>query len=262
MGSRGQYLKSGGFTECRYHTIARYNNVRYIVPNDNWNKHYTLAEKSNSPWAVYAEADAKGNLRTIAFYNGNRKKRKEIDLDKPHNGVSPHGHECDPKTSLRLKGKLPCPLTTKEQDKVKKIIAYYNKHNLAMYAKLQRKDDMAEQDKKQILDVNLGTLDEFYESCDSEPYFEHNGFHYEIQWAESGEGWDVYVMPVELYASDRNWCEKSNVIHFKDLCDLVFHLVLVNDGRTLIDYICDYQKIPHYAVPIPPKFINNPQRKH
>lgn len=46
MGSRGQALKSGGFTEYKYHTIARYNNVRFVVQNDNWNKHYKLTEMS------------------------------------------------------------------------------------------------------------------------------------------------------------------------------------------------------------------------
>ena len=102
MGSRGQALKSGGFTEYKYHTIARYNNVRFVVQNDNWNKHYKLTEMSNSPWAIYAEADSDGKLRTITFYNGSRKKFKEVDLDKPHKGLSPHIHECDPKTSLRF----------------------------------------------------------------------------------------------------------------------------------------------------------------
>lgn len=121
---------------------------------------------------------------------------------------------------------------------------------------------MSEKDNNQILDVDLGTLDEFYEECDSEPYFEHNGFHYDIQWGEYNGGWDVYVMPAELYATNRRWWEKSPVIHFENLCDLVFRLVLWNDGRTLAEYICDYQKIPRYAVPVPPKFVNDKKRKH
>lgn len=72
----------------------------------------------------------------------------------------------------------------------------------------------------------------------------------------------MYIVSIELYANDSKWWEKSNIIHFKDLCDLVFQLVLLNDGRTLAEYICDYQKIPRYVVPVPPKFINNPNRKH
>lgn len=117
MGSRGQALKSGGFTEYKYHTITRYNNVRFIVQNSDWNSHYKLTEMSNSPWAIYAEADGEGNLRTITFYNDSRKKFKEIDLDKAHHGMIPHVHECDPNLSLRLKDKEPRLLTTKEKIK-------------------------------------------------------------------------------------------------------------------------------------------------
>ena len=134
MGSRGQALKSGGFTEYRYHTIARYNKVRFVVQNDNWISHFKLTEMSNSPWAIYAGINGDGILKTITFYNGSRKKFKEIDLDKAHHGMLPHVHECDPKTSMRIKGKEPRPLTTKEKNKVDKIVEYFNKHNLAKYA--------------------------------------------------------------------------------------------------------------------------------
>ena len=134
MGSRGQALKSGGFTEYKYHTIARYNKVRYVVQNSDWNLHFKPTEMSNSPWAIYAGMNKEGILKTITFYNGSRKKYKEIDLDKPHHGISPHVHECDPKTSLRIHGKEPRPLTAKERNKVEKIVEYFSKHNLVKYA--------------------------------------------------------------------------------------------------------------------------------
>ena len=134
MGSRGQALKSGGFKEYRYHTIARYNKVRFVVQNGDWNKHYKLTEMSNSPWAVYAQIDSKGNLNTITFYDGSRKKIKEIDLDKAHHKMLPHVHECNSKTSLRIKGQEPRPLTKKEQNKVNKIVEYFKKHDLSQYA--------------------------------------------------------------------------------------------------------------------------------
>lgn len=134
MGSRGQALKSGGFTEYKYHTIARYNNVRFIVQNSDWNSHYKLTEMSNSPWTIYAGVDSKGILQTITFYNGNRKKYKEVDLTKPHHGMSPHVYECDPKLSLSLKDKEPRLLTTKEKNKVNKIVDYFIKHNLSKFA--------------------------------------------------------------------------------------------------------------------------------
>lgn len=120
---------------------------------------------------------------------------------------------------------------------------------------------MNKQKKEQILDVDLGTLDEFYEECDGEPWFEHMNWHYEIAWGDE-DGWDVYILPEKEYTTNRKWYETAPKEHFKDLCDLVFNLKLKDDGRTLAEYICDYQKIPRYAVPIPPKFINNPKRKH
>ena len=134
MGSRGQALKSGGFTEYRYHTIARYNKVRYVVQNDP-SANFKLTEMSNSPWAVYVGISHEGKLKTITFYNGSRKKYKEIDLDRPHKKLLPHVHECNTSTSLRIKEKEPRPLTTKEQNKVAKIVSYFNNHNLSKYAK-------------------------------------------------------------------------------------------------------------------------------
>lgn len=132
MGSRGQALKSGGFTEYRYHTIARYNNVRFVAQN-NANENFKLTEMSNSPWAVYVGVNNNGIVKTITFYNGSRKKFKEIDIDKAHHGLSPHVHECNPKTSLRIQGLEARALTKKEENKVKKILAFYKKHNLKEY---------------------------------------------------------------------------------------------------------------------------------
>lgn len=133
MGSRGQSLKRGGFTEYKYHTVARYGKVRYIVQNDS-GANFKLTEMSNSPWAVYAGINRKGLLKTVSFYNGSRRKYKEIDLDNPHRRLSPHVHECDPATSLRIQGREPRPLTAKEKDKISGIVEFFRKHNLAQYA--------------------------------------------------------------------------------------------------------------------------------
>jgi len=110
-------------------------------------------------------------------------------------------------------------------------------------------------------DVNLGTLDEFYDSCDSETDFNHNGIHYDVGWGDD-DGWDIYYMPIDFYRNNSNWYETAPKEHFKDLCDMVFNFKLKDDGRTIAEYICDYQKIQRYAVPIPPKFAAEPGRKH
>lgn len=113
----------------------------------------------------------------------------------------------------------------------------------------------------QVFDVNLGTLDEFYDSCDSETDFDHVGIHYEVVWGED-DGWDLYYMPEDFYMTNRKWYETAPKEHFKDLCDMVFMFRLKNDGRTIAEYICDCLKIPRYAVPVPPKFVNDKKRKH
>ena len=77
MGSRGQAIKAGGFKEYHYHTIMRYNNVRFIVQNDG--KSIKLPEMSNSRWAVYTTLGKNGKIKSVSFYNGSRKKFKEID---------------------------------------------------------------------------------------------------------------------------------------------------------------------------------------
>ena len=72
MGSRGQALKTGGFKEYRYHTIMRFNNIRFIVQNEG--RSIKLPEVSNSKWAVYATLGKDGQIKTVSFYNGNRRK--------------------------------------------------------------------------------------------------------------------------------------------------------------------------------------------
>lgn len=83
---------------------------------------------------MYVGINSNGIVKTITFYNGSRKKFKEIDIDKAHHGLSPHVHECNPKTSLRFHGLEARALTKKEENKVKKILDFYKKHNLKEYA--------------------------------------------------------------------------------------------------------------------------------
>lgn len=128
MGSRGQALKSGGFTEYKYHTIARYNNVRFVVQNEG--KRVKLPEMSNSRWAVYATLGKDGYIKSVSFYNGGRKKYKEIDLI-DHKGLGIHVHTCNPKTSLRVDDEIPPrKLTAYETSRLNRIINFYNRHNL------------------------------------------------------------------------------------------------------------------------------------
>lgn len=56
---------------------------------------------SNSRWAVYATLGKNGEIKSVSFYNGSRKKYKEIDF-KNHKGMAPHVHAFDQKIGLAM----------------------------------------------------------------------------------------------------------------------------------------------------------------
>ena len=130
MGSRGQVLRTGGFKEYRYHTISRFNNVRFVVQNEG--KSIKLPEMSSSRWAVYTTLGKNGKIKSISFFNGSRKKFKEVDFQE-HNGLNPHVHAFNSKTGLR-DNEQPRKLTAYEEKRIRRIIDFYKKHDLAEIA--------------------------------------------------------------------------------------------------------------------------------
>ncbi len=128
MGSRGQVLKRGGFKRYDYHTIMRYNNIRFVVQNKG--KNVKVPEMSNSPWAVYVTLASNGNIKTVSFYNGSRKQYKAIDIA-DHHGLNPHVHTLNVKTSLRDDDIVPVrSINNYEKARLDKIKDFYNRHNL------------------------------------------------------------------------------------------------------------------------------------
>ena len=41
---------------------------------------------------VYATIDSQNEVKAITYYDNSNKRIKQIDLDKPHRGMSPHTH--------------------------------------------------------------------------------------------------------------------------------------------------------------------------
>lgn len=41
---------------------------------------------------IYVTLSPKGDPKFISYYDRNNKRRKQVDWDKPHQGVSPHTH--------------------------------------------------------------------------------------------------------------------------------------------------------------------------
>ena len=129
MGSRGQFLETGGFTEYKYHTVLRHNEVRYIMQN-NVKDSIKNPEMSNSKGVVYAVIGKKGNIKSISFFNENRHKYKEIDLEAHHKGFLIHVHTCDPNTSVR-DDSIPIREPTDEEMKDIQSVVDYFKDNIA-----------------------------------------------------------------------------------------------------------------------------------
>ena len=129
MGSRGQFLETGGFAEYKYHTVLRHNEVRYLKQN-NVKDSIKNPEMSNSKGVVYAVIGKKGNIKSISFFNENRHKYKQIDLDKPHKGMLIHVHTCDPQTSKR-DNSIPIRVPTDEEMEYIQSIIDYFKDNIA-----------------------------------------------------------------------------------------------------------------------------------
>lgn len=99
-------------------------------------------------------------------------------------------------------------------------------------------------------------LQEFYYFCrTSEIEFCHKGHDYFISWDSDDKNnkyWCIFDRDLTnpLYKYNTIW-EKEPRTDFKNLSDLAFSYKLKNDGRTIAEYICDYNKVPRILVPEP-----------
>lgn len=129
MGSRGQALKTGGFREHNYKTLMRYNNVRFVMLKDKSVQNVKLPEMSSSRWAVYTTLGTDGEIKSINFYNGSRKRYKDIDLSHYHDGMRPHVHIIDP-NARNMRSGTTRDLTTREKMRIETIRRFHKKHHL------------------------------------------------------------------------------------------------------------------------------------
>lgn len=104
------------------------------------------------------------------------------------------------------------------------------------------------------------TIQEFYDLCLSEGEFFHNGFHYSIYWTETLEkGFDIYCQdlndPAVAYLT--GYEEPIPRETFATRAELVSQFRLKNDGRTILEYYCDFFKLPRMLVPpVPTDYPN------
>ena len=92
MGGRGSssgVSVSGKKYGSEYKSLLTYGNIKFIV---------ALEGAPNAPMEtmtnnrVYVTLDKNGDPKYISYYDRDNKRRKQIDLDRPHKGMSPHTH--------------------------------------------------------------------------------------------------------------------------------------------------------------------------
>jgi hypothetical protein len=97
MGTRGNFIPSGGFSEYKYKTLSTLqDNIKMII-YQNDKESSSTPQFSNSPNAIYAVVGKtkRGEymLKYLGFYDENRMIYKSIDFNHKHNEKIPHLHK-------------------------------------------------------------------------------------------------------------------------------------------------------------------------
>ena len=82
------------------------------------------------------------------------------------------------------------------------------------------------------------TPEEFYLLCLGEGEFAHNGYLYDI--VDADPGWEVWIESLDGAQGKE---------HFTTRQELISQFRLRNDGRTVLEYICDYYHVPRILCP-------------
>lgn len=130
MGGRG----AGSGTSVRgkpygseYKTVCQSGNIKFVRYNEG--KLATAPMETMTRGRVYVTVNDNDTLKFISYYDAMNKRVKQIDLDRPHKGASPHTHH-GYEHSENDSAKGFANLTTEEKkmvDRVKRI--WYNRHS-------------------------------------------------------------------------------------------------------------------------------------
>lgn len=92
MGGRGSstgFSVNGKKYGTEYKSILTSGNIKFVVRLDN---SAAAPMETMTKNRVYVTLSSQGELKCISYYDKDSKRRKQIDLDKPHRGVVPHTH--------------------------------------------------------------------------------------------------------------------------------------------------------------------------
>lgn len=120
MGGRGSSTGvsvKGKVYGTEYKSLLTSGNIKYVV---NVGQNTTAPMETMTANRVYVTLSQQGEPKFISYYDKENKRKKQIDLDKPHQGVSPHthhGYEHNENDSSKGYANL----TTKERQMVERI---------------------------------------------------------------------------------------------------------------------------------------------
>lgn len=129
MGGRGAssgVSASGKPYGSEYRTVLKSGNIKFVTANDG---SATAPMETMTRGRVYVTVNNSGTLKFISYYDTGNKRVKQIDLGKPHKGVSPHTHH-GYNHSENDSAKGYANLTTEEKELVDKINRiWHNRRN-------------------------------------------------------------------------------------------------------------------------------------
>lgn len=115
MGGRGASSGTsdkGNKYGSQYHSLFTSGNIKFVTKNKRDSE--TLMETmTRGRVYVHVEGD---ELKSIVYFDNNNKRRKQIDLDHAHLGVSPHAHDGYFHSEFRKN------LTTEERAMVDRVV--------------------------------------------------------------------------------------------------------------------------------------------
>lgn len=92
MGGRGSSTgvsANGKAYGTEYKSLLTSGNIKYVVRLDN---SASAPMETMTKNRVYVTLSPQGEPKAISYYDKDNKRKKQIDLDKPHQGVLPHTH--------------------------------------------------------------------------------------------------------------------------------------------------------------------------
>ncbi|MCD8376754.1 MAG: hypothetical protein LUD69_07400 [Oscillospiraceae bacterium] len=110
-----------------YRTLLKSGNIKFVRYNDSESAKTPMETMSRG--RVYVTVNSEDKLVAITYYDNTNKRTKQIDLKKPHQGVSPHthhGYEHNENDSQKGFSNL----TTDEKKMVERVQKiWYNRHS-------------------------------------------------------------------------------------------------------------------------------------